>query len=318
MNMRHPLKIFAGTSHPDLAEAITRHLGVPLGQRCIKPFTNQNIKVKIEENVRGADVFVIQTSAPPLSDHIMELFILIDALKFASASRITAVLPNFPYSRSDKKDEPRISVTARLMSDLLEAAGADRVLTMTLHAPQILGFFRRPADQLLATPILKRHFLKSDLKNSVVVATDAGAGKIADAFAEKLKLPMAVIDKRRRDDSEKARAMAVIGDVEGKDAIIYDDEIATGGSIAEAAAILRRFGARRIRVGVTHPVFSGPAVERLRAANLDELVVTDTLPIPAEKAAALPNLKVLSTARLFADAIRRIHTNRSVSAIMEK
>jgi ribose-phosphate pyrophosphokinase len=289
-----------------------------LGKVRIKVFSNENIKVKVDENVRGADVFVIQTSAPPLSDNIMELLILIDALKFASADRITAVLPNFPYARSDKKDESRISVTARLAGDLLETAGADRVLTMTLHAPQILGFFRRPADQLLATPVLKRHFLRSNLTDTVVVATDAGAGKIADAFANELKLPMAIIDKRRTDDNETARAVSVIGDVRGKNAIIYDDEIATGGSIEEAAAILRTFGAKRIRVGVTHPVLSGPAVERLTRARLDELVVTDTIPIPPEKARALPNLKVLSTAKLFADAIRAIHTNTSVSATMHK
>jgi ribose-phosphate pyrophosphokinase len=318
MTGQGPLKVFAGSSHPVLARSIAQHLKVRLGKLRIKVFSNENIKVKVDENVRGADVFVIQTSAPPLSRHIMELLILIDALKFASASRITAVLPNFPYARSDKKDEPRISVTARLMGDLLETAGADRVLTMTLHAPQILGFFRRPADQLLGTSILERHFLRSSLADSVVVATDAGAGKIADAFANKLKLPMAIIDKRRKNDDENARAVSVIGEVRGKNAIIYDDEIATGGSIEEAAGILRKFGAKRVRVGVTHAVLSGPAVERLSRARLDELVVTDTIPIPPEKARALPNLHVLSTAKLFADAIRAIHTNTSVSATMRK
>jgi ribose-phosphate pyrophosphokinase len=311
------LKIFAGSSHPALARAIASASGVPLGRRKVVRFSNENIKVKIEENVRGCDVFVIQTSAPPLSDHIVELLILIDALKFASAARITAVLPYFPYARSDKKDEARISITARLMADLLESAGADRVLTMTLHAPQILGFFRKPADQLLATPILKRHFKKKSLANTVVVATDAGAGKIAGHFAKRLRLPMAVIDKRRLDDTEKAQSTALIGDVQGKEAIIYDDEIATGGSIQEAARILRDFGAKRVRVGVTHAVLSGPAIDRLQAAELDELVVTDTIPMPAEKAKALPNLTVLSTAKLFADAILRIHEGRSVSAIVE-
>ncbi len=273
--------------------------------------------MKIEENVRGCDVFVIQTSAPPLSDHIVELLILIDALKFASAARITAVLPYFPYARSDKKDEARISITARLMADLLESAGADRVLTMTLHAPQILGFFRKPADQLLATPILKRHFKKKSLANNVVVATDAGAGKIAGHFAKRLGLPMAVIDKRRLDDTEKAQSSALIGDVRGKEAIIYDDEIATGGSIQEAARILRNFGAKRVRVGVTHAVLSGPALDRLKSAELDELVVTDTVPMTEANAKGLPNLTVLSTAKLFADAILRIHEGRSVSAIVE-
>ena len=317
MSRSSSLKIFAGSSHPALARAIAEHAGVALGKRRLTRFSNENIKVKIEENVRGCDVFVIQTSAPSLSDHIVELLILMDALKFASAARITAVLPYFPYARSDKKDEARISITARLMADLLETAGADRVLTMTLHAPQILGFFRKPADQLLATPILKQHFGKRSLANNVVVATDAGAGKIAGHFAKRLKLPMAVIDKRRLDDQEKASSTALIGDVRGKEAIIYDDEIATGGSIQEAARILRDCGARKVRVGVTHAVFSGPAVERLRAAELDELVVTDTIPIPADKVKALPGLKVLSTAKLFADAIQRIHQGRSVSAIVD-
>ena len=313
-----PLKIFAGSSHPVLAQSIAHHAGVDLGSVRFTRFSNENIKVKIEENVRGCDVFVIQTSAAPLSDHIIELLILIDALKFASAARITAVLPYFPYARSDKKDEARISITARLMADLLETSGADRVLTMTLHAPQILGFFRRPADQLLATPILKEHFQRGDLSSSVIVATDAGAGKIAGHFAKRLSLPMAVIDKRRVDDTEKATSSALIGEVKDKDAIIYDDEIATGGSIAEAARILRQFGARRVRAGVTHAVLSGPVLDRLRAANLDELVVTDTIPVSPEKARALPQLAVLSTAKLFADAIRRIHGGHSVSEMMEE
>jgi ribose-phosphate pyrophosphokinase len=311
------IKIFAGSSHPALAQAIATHARVPLGGLTVTRFSNENIKVKIEENVRGSDVFVIQTSAAPLSDNIIELLILIDALKFASAARITAVLPYFPYARSDKKDEARISITARLMADLLETAGADRVLTMTLHAPQILGFFRKPADQLLATPILKEHFERGDLNRTVVVATDAGAGKIAGHFAKRLRLPMAVIDKRRFDDSEQALSTALIGEVAGKDAIIYDDEIATGGSIQEAARILRHFGARKVKVGVTHAVLSGPALDRLNSADLDELVVTDTIPVSPEKVRGLINLHVLSTAKLFADAILRIHNGQSVSEMMD-
>jgi ribose-phosphate pyrophosphokinase len=311
------LKLFAGSSHPSLAQAIAAHAGLPLGRLRATRFSNENIKIKIDENVRGCDVFVVQTSAPPLSDHILELLILIDALRFASAARITAVLPYFPYARSDKKDEARISITARLMADLLERAGADRVLTMTLHAPQILGFFRKPADQLLATPILREHFKKSDLSNSVVVATDAGAGKIAGHFAKHLGLPMAIIDKRRVDDSENASSNQLIGNVQGRDAIIYDDEIATGGSILEAARILRDFGARSVRVGITHPVLSGSALSRMRDAGLSELVVTDTIPVPDDKRKALPNLTVLSTAKLFADAVRRIHSDQSVSQMME-
>jgi ribose-phosphate pyrophosphokinase len=311
------MKVFSGGSHPQLAADIAAHIGMPLGRVKITRFSNENIKVKIEENVREADVFVIQTSCPPVSDYLLETLIMIDALKFASAARITAVLPYFPYARSDKKDEARISITARLVADLLETAGADRVLAMTLHAPQILGFFRKPADQLFATPILTQYFLATDRGNSVVVATDAGAAKFAGHFAKRLSVPMAIIDKRRFDDSEQAQSVALIGDVEGKNAIIYDDEIATGGSIKEAASILRKFGARSIRVGITHPVFSGPAVDRLLEAELDELVVTDSIPIPKDKAARLPMLRVLSTAGMLGDAILRIHGGRSISEMMD-
>lgn len=311
------MKVFSGTSHPALAAGIAAHIGMPLGRIRITRFSNENIKVKIDENVRESDVFVIQTSCPPVSDNLMEMLILLDALKYASAARITAVLPYFPYARSDKKDEARISITARLMADLLQAAGADRVLTMTLHAPQILGFFRIPADQLLATPVLIRYFRESNLEDTVVVATDAGAGKIAGHFAKRLGVPMAIIDKRRYDDSEKAESVALIGDVKGKDAIIFDDEIATGGSIRGAARILRSFGAGRVRVGVTHPVFSGNALEQLQAAELDELVVTDSIPIRESLQAGLPSLRVLSTAAMFGDAILRIHGGRSISEMME-
>jgi ribose-phosphate pyrophosphokinase len=311
------MKVFSGGSHPQLAADIAAHIGMPLGKVKMTRFSNENIKVKIEENVREADVFLIQTSCPPVSDHLIETLIMIDALKFASAARITAVLPYFPYARSDKKDEARISITARLVADLLETAGADRVLAMTLHAPQILGFFRKPADQLFATPILAQYFRATDRGNSVVVATDAGAAKFAGHFAKRLSIPLAIIDKRRFDDSEQAQSVALIGEVEGKNAIIYDDEIATGGSIKEAAGILRKFGAASLRVGVTHPVFSGPAVDRLLEAGLDELVVTDSIPIPKDKAARLPMLKVLSTAGMLGDAILRIHGGRSISEMMD-
>jgi ribose-phosphate pyrophosphokinase len=312
------MKVFTGSSHPALAAGIVNHIGMQLGKSRITRFSNENIKVKIDENVRESDVFVIQTSAPPVSDNLVEMLIMIDALKFASAARITAVLPYYPYARSDKKDEARISITARLMADLLQTAGADRVLTMTLHAPQILGFFRVPADQLLATPVLVNHFRQSDLSNSVVVATDAGAGKIAGHFAKRLGLPMAIIDKRRVDDSETARSTSLIGEVADRDCIIFDDEIATGGSIREAARILRGFGVRRVRCGATHAVFSGATLSRLRDAELDELVVTDTIPIPLEIAEGIPNLKVLSTASMFGDAILRIHGGRSISEMMEE
>lgn len=315
--MQGEMKIFSGSSHPELAAGIAAHVGIPLGKTRITRFTNENIKVKIDENVRGADVFVIQTSCAPVSDNLMEMLIMMDALKFASAARITAVLPYYPYVRSDKKDESRISITARLVADLLQTAGADRVLTMTLHAPQILGFFRIPADQLLATPILVSHFKNSDLSKSVAVATDAGSAKFTGHIAKRLHLPMAIIDKRRFDDNETAQSVALIGDVKGKDCIIFDDEIATGGSIREAARILREFGAAKVRVGITHPVLSGNAVETLGTADVDELVVADTIPVSQEKRNGMPALRVLSTASLFGDAIMRIHEGRSLSEIMD-
>lgn len=310
------MKIFSGSSHPALAQSISDHIGLPLGKLKITRFSNENIKIKIEENVRESDVFVVQTSTSPVSDNLMELLILIDALKFASASRITAVLPYFPYARSDKKDEARISITARLVADLLETAGASRVLTMNLHAPQILGFFRKPADHLLSSPILTQYFKTKDLSESVVIATDAGAAKFAGSFAKRLGIPLAIIDKRRSDDSEQANSVALIGDVLDKNAIIYDDEISTGGSIKAAAKILKANGSRSICVGVTHPILSGNAVECLNQSGLDEIVVTDTIPIRPQDAERLRGLKVLSTASMFGDAISRIHGGKSISEMM--
>jgi ribose-phosphate pyrophosphokinase len=315
--MQGELKVFSGSSHLALAQGIASYIGIPLGSTRITRFSNENIKVKIEENVRGADVFVVQTSCPPVSDNLVETLVMLDAMKYSSASRITAVLPYFPYARSDKKDESRISITARLVADLLQTAGADRVLTMTLHAPQILGFFRNPADQLMAHPILIRHFMQKDLSSTVVVATDAGSAKFAGHFAKRIGTPLAIIDKRRTDDTEKAKSAALIGDVKGKDVIIYDDEIATGGSISEAARILRDFGAREVRVGVTHGVFSGDAMDTLNGAGMDELVITDTIPIAEPKRSGIKNLKVLSAAPMFGEAIKRIHDGTSLSELME-
>lgn len=311
------MKIFSGSSHPILANNIAKHVGIPLGKVRISRFSNENIKVKIDEKVRDSDVFVIQTSTAPVSDNLLEMLIMIDALKFASAARITAVLPYYPYARSDKKDESRISITARLMADLLQAAGANRVLTMTLHAPQILGFLRIPADQLLATSILVDYFKNFDLSNSTVVAPDSGAGKIAGHFAKRLALPMAIIDKRRFDDSEQAHSIALIGDVKNKDVIIFDDEISTGGSICEATKILRKLGVKKIRVGATHAVFSTRSLINLQEANLDELVVTDTIPISSDIISNIANLTILSTASIFGDAIFRIHHGNSISEMTE-
>src|SRR6516164_6265831 len=280
------LKVFAGASHKQLAQEICDALGIPLGRAHTTRFSNENLKVKIEENVREHDVFVVQTSCPPLSEHIMELFILIDALKHASAKRVTAVLPYFPYARSDKKDEPRISITARLMADLLATAGADRVLTVDLHSPQIQGFFSMPADQLSGVPVLCERLKESDLSNTVVVAADVGEAKDAGRFAKRLDLPIAFIDKRRSGDDEKARPAHVIGDVVDKNCLLVDDEIATGGTIFNATDFLLDQGARSVSAAVVHPVLSGRAAERLNRSRLQRLLVTNTIPIPKEKQSA--------------------------------
>jgi len=310
-----PLKVFSGSSHAALTREICDHLGVPVGQSQTIQFSNENLVVQIKENVRGADVFIVQTACVPLHEHIMELFIYIDALKHASAARITAVLPYMPYVRSDKKDRPRISITARLMADLIETAGADRVLLMDLHAPQIQGFFRIPADQLLAAPIICDHIASRELEDPVLVAPDAGEVKDIIRYAERLELPMAVIDKRRTGDDERAEAVHVIGEVDGRTCVLVDDEIASGGTVASAADILIAHGATRVLAACTHPVLSGEASNRLREARLDEVIVTNTVPIP--EANVFPSLRVLSVAPLFARAIRSIHHGDSVSKLFD-
>ena len=305
------LKIFSGSSHPTLAQEVCKCLGIIPGATTTKRFSNENLKVKIEENVREQDVFVVQTASPPLSEHIVEMLILLDALTHASARRLTAVLPYFPYARSDKKDEPRISVTARLMADLLVAAGAGRVLTVDLHSPQIQGFFSIPADQLTAVPVLVDRLRTEGVDDMVVVAADVGEAKDAGRFARRLQLPLAIIDKRRTGDDERAEAVAVIGDVAGKRCLLVDDEIATGGTVFSATDFLLAKGARSVSAAVVHPVLSGNAIARLNSSRLDRLLVTDTIPIPTPS----PKIEVLSVAPLLAEAITRIHDGRSVSAL---
>jgi len=307
------LKVFSGSSHPVLAREICDCLGISLGAVRTVRFSNENLKVKIEENVREHDVFVVQTSCPPLSEHIMELFILIDALKHASAKRVTAVLPYFPYARSDKKDEPRISITARLMADLLATAGADRVLTVDLHSPQIQGFFSMPADQLTAVPVLCDALKQRGLEDNVVVAADVGETKDAGRFAKRLDLPIAIIDKRRTGDDEKAQARALIGDVRGKHALLVDDEIATGGTVFAATEFLLLEGARSVSAAVVHPVLSGRGPERLLKSPLERLLVTNTIPLRPDLKSE--KIEVLSVAPLIAEAIMRIHDGRSVSEL---
>lgn len=308
------IKVIGGTAHPDLARDIGACLGVDLCPTSVVRFSNENMLVQIEENVREADVFVIQPSCPPVSDGIVELLMTIDALKHASAGRITAVVPYFPYARSDKKDRPRISITARLMADLLETAGANRILTMNLHAPQVQGFFRVPSDQLQAAPILC-DFLRAsrDLSNYVLVAGDVGESKDVSHYASRLDLPIAIVDKRRHGDGEVARAVNLIGDVEGKVALIVDDEVASGGTLVEAARFVLERGAAAVEACAVHAVLSGKATERIQASPLRQLVVTDTVPVPQEKRTG--KIRVASVAPLFADAIRAIHDGSSVSRL---
>jgi len=312
-DMHDKLRVFSGSSNVELAEEIAKRLYMPLGCITITRFSNENIKVKINESVRGKDVFVIQTSCPPVSDNIVELLVMLHAFKSASAGRIIAVLPYFPYVRSDKKDEPRISITAKLMADLLKTAGADRVLTMDLHAAQIQGFFDMPSDQLLALPLFCDYFAKKNLENLVVVAGDVGRAKLNRKYAERLKTPLAILDKRRIDDSESPEVVNVIGDVDGKTALMFDDEILTGKTLMELVRSLHKKGAKEIYAGITHGILSGDAVKEISDSPLKELVVTNTVPVPEYK--RIEKIKVLSVADLFAEAIRRIHFGETVSLL---
>ncbi|MBK06425.1 MAG: ribose-phosphate pyrophosphokinase [Deltaproteobacteria bacterium] len=308
------LQIFSGSAHPELAENICRYLGTKPSSRDIIRFANENLMIQIKENVRGNDVFVIQPSCGAVSDGIIELLIMLDALRSASAGRITAVIPYFPYVRSDKKDRPRISIAARLMADLIQTAGADRVLTMDLHAPQIQGFFHIPMDQISARPILCQELERRNMDNTVLVASDVGEAKDVGAFARILGRPVAIIDKRRFADDDKAVPTHLVGDVAGMDAILVDDEIATGGTLVEACNFLLEHGANSVRAAATHPIFCGPAIERFKNSQIEEVIVTNTVPVPPEK--QLDKITVLSVAELFAEAIRRIHHSESVGAML--
>ena len=311
--MDAPLKVFSGRSHDGLARSICDHLGIRLGRSHTITFSNENMMVQIDENVRECDVFVIQTSCPPVHTHIFEVLLMIDALRSASAARITAVMPYFPYIRSDKKDRPRISIAARLMADLIVAAGADRVLTMDLHTPQAQGFFSIPVDQLQGAGPICTRLREEDLDNWVLVAADAGEAKDIGRYANRLDLPIAIIDKRRDGDDEKPRAVNLIGEVRGKTALVVDDEIASGGTLAEAAKFLRECGATKVVAAATHAVFSGNAGRRIEEGFIEQVIVTDTLPVPQEKRGS--KVEVLSVAKPFAQAISRIHDGRSVSAL---
>jgi len=312
--MSGDIKIIGGTAHPTLTEKICAHIGIAPCKTRVVRFSNENIMVQIEENVRESDVFVIQPSCSPVSDGIIELLITIDALKHASARRVTAVLPYLPYSRSDKKDKPRISITARLIADLLETAGADRVVTMNLHSPQVQGFFRIPVDQLQAAPILCDHLRDTrDLTNYVLVAGDVGEAKEIGTYANRLNLPIAIVDKRREGDDEKPRAVSLVGEVAGKRALIVDDEIASGGTLIEATEFLMQNNAVSVEAIAVHPVLSGRAVDRIAASPLRSVVVTDTIPLDPDK--PCDKIDVCTVSPLLGDAIKSIHDGSSVSRL---
>lgn len=309
------LCVFAGNASSALAKEIAAYLGIQLSPLEISRFSNDNLFVRVLANVRERDVFVVQSFTQPVSDHIMELFIVMDALRSASARRITAVIPYFSYARSDKKDAPRISITARLIADLIQAAGADRVLTMDLHSDSVHGFFSMPVDHLTAIPLIADHIKKSmDLSRAVAVATDAGGAKRVGKFAERLNVPMAIIDKRRVGDTEVEQGL-VVGDVKGRDAIIFDDEISTGGTLKATARTLLQAGVRGMVMGATHGVLCGQATSNLAASGVDRFTVTNTVHIDESK--QMDKLTVISVAPLIAEAIKRIHTGESVGALFD-
>lgn len=314
------IRLFAGSSHPALAEEIGNYLGVPLSPREIIRFPNDNIFVRLLTSVRGQDVFLIQTLTAPVSHHIMEMLILIDTIKRANVGRITAVMPYFAYGRSDKKDQPRVPITARLLADLVTTAGADRFLTLDLHAGQIQGFFNIPGDEVSTFHLLADYMLEKRLGQlpggAVVVTADLGYAKKGRNFAQALNLPMAFIEKRRSGNDAKAQALTVIGDVAGKAVILVDDEVDTAGSMLGAVNILKQSGAGDVYLSFTHPILSPPAVERLRSLPIKEIITTNSVPIPDEK--RLPNLTQLSVAPLLGEVIRRIHEGQSVGAIFNE
>ena len=311
--MQGELKIFHGRANVPLALNICEHLGVEPGAAEVRAFADGEIRVNIMESVRGSDAFVIQSTQPP-ADNLLELLLMIDALRRASADRITAVIPYFGYSRQDRKDKPRVPVSAKLVANLIERAGASRVLTMELHAEQIQGFFDIPVDHLYSTPVLVDFFLKRGVEGCTVVAPDTGRANRARGFAQRLmdKMPLAVIDKRRPEPN-KAVVMNVVGEVENLDAIIFDDLVDTASTLVLAARALLKHGARSVMAVATHAVFSGDAVAKIRKSPLDELIVTDTLPLPRKK--QVRKIRVLPVASLFADTILRTHRSESVSSL---
>ena len=311
--MLEKIRIFSGNSNVALAEKICGNLGVPLGKASVTTFSDGETRVEINENVRGMDVFIIQSSCPPVNVTLMELLIMIDAMKRASADRITAVIPYYGYARQDRKVTPRAPITAKLIADLITTAGAQRVLSMDLHAGQIQGFFNIPVDNLFATPVLLDYMKKNFQDDIVIVSPDTGGVERARAFGSRLGASLAIIDKRREGPNE-AQVMNIIGHVKNKKAVILDDMIDTAGTVVQAAAALKEAGAIEVFVCATHPVLSGPAIERLENSDIKEVVVTDTIPLHP-KAQACKCIKVLSVASLLSEAVRRIYYNDSISSL---
>lgn len=307
-------KVFAGNSNDALAEEIASLMGKPLGKCTVNKFSDGEVSVSIWETVRGVDVYIVQSTCNPVNDNLMELLIMIDAMKRASAGRITAVIPYYGYARQDRKAKSRDPITAKLVANMIEAAGADRVLTMDLHAAQIQGYFDIPVDHLLGMPIIQRYYMEHQLEDLVIVSPDHGSVPRARKMAEPFNAPIAIIDKRRPEPN-KSEIMNIIGNVEGKNCIIVDDMIDTAGTITNAANAIKEIGAKSVRAAATHGVLSGPAIDRIENSAIEELVLLNTMPIPEEK--VIDKMKILSVGPIFADAMTRIHTNDSVSKLFE-
>ncbi len=309
------LKVFTGNAHPTLAQAVTEYLGIPLGQCEVFEFGNENTFVRILENIRERDIFVIQPICSPVNKSLVELLIMLDALKRASAGRITAVVSYYGYSRTDKKDQPRVPITARLIADLLTVAGANRLLTVDLHAAQIQGFFNIPVDELTALYLLSDYFKQKGLDDLVVVATDIGISKRARDLAARLNAPLAIMEKRRLGNDDQTETFNVIGEVEGKVALTVDDEIDSAGSLVNTVSALIKQGAREVYACATHPVFSGPAIQRIAASPVKEVIVTNTIPVTGKK--KIDKITVLPIAPLLGEAIQRIHSGQSIGAMFD-
>ncbi len=313
MKEENRMKVFAGSSNLALAKEVADYLDIDLGQSVLERFSDGEVHFFIDENVRGEDVFIVQSGSYDANSHLMELFVMIDAFKRASAERITAVVPYYPYARQDWKDRPRVAISARLVADLLEAAGSNRVLTMDLHSPQIQGFFSIPVDNLTAAPVLVRHIQDLALKDLTIVSPDAGGVGRARVFAKRLEANLAIIDKRRPTPNE-ARVHHVIGDVEDRDVVIVDDMVDTGGTLVQSVDALVKKGARRVFAACAHPVLSGEAVNRIENSKLEKMIVTNTIPL-GNNARSSDKILVLSVAELFGEAIRRISRGHSVSSL---